>query len=191
MSISNMKFKILPAPRSMTEAEMHPHWALKNFGLQGDNIVAFRGAFEVPPEKWFDLDAIMHGQEVLPGEMLHFVIEHFDCNIREILMRQYILVSVVEEKLIHRMNSPDHCLVRLGEDLFDGENRISVTGCTITPVSAKLHLGLYLDSSLQAGVHGIKAYNVKALELAELVINQYRAEMRRLEEKSWRVRPII
>ncbi|MCK5832350.1 DUF366 family protein [bacterium] len=191
MSLTNMKFKILSTPRDLTGEEMAPHWAYRNFGLLGDSIVALRGNFNVPSEKWMDIEAIIHCRDVYQADMLHFVIEHFQSSIREMMMRQYILLSIVEEKLLHRMEETENRLVRLGDDLFDGENRLTVTSANVTPVSAKFYLGIYLDSEANNGIRGLKSYNVKALEFAELVINQYRAEMRRLEEKSWRVMPIV
>jgi len=190
MSLTNMKFKILPRPHDLSGEELRAHWAYKNFGLQGDSIVAFRGLFDVPHELWIDLDPTIQKSDIHSADMLHFVVEHFNSTLRETLLRQYILVSILEEKLLHRMSDVEHRLVRLGEDLFDGENRLTVTAAGSTPVSNKLHLGIYIDPEFLKGVHGLKAYNIKALELAEIVINQYRAEMRRLEEKSWRIRAI-
>ncbi len=186
-----MKFKVLPTERPFTGPEMAQHWAYKNFGLCGDSIVAFRGRFEVPPESWTDLDAVVHGKDFFFADMLNFIVEHFDSGIREAVMRQYILVSILEEKMLHRMECAECRLVRLGDDLFDADNRLSITACSITPVSTKLYLGVYLDPSPKNGIQGLKFYNLKALDLAELVINQYRAEMRRLEEKSWRTKPIF
>ena len=190
MSLTRMKSKILPGPRTLSGDEMLPHWAYRNFGLLGDSIVAFRGVFRVPPESWVDIDSIIHGRDIYQADMLHFIVEHFHSTIREGALRQYLLVSVLEEKLLHRMAGAEHRLVRLGEDLFDGENRLTLTAVGATPVSIKIHLGIYLESEPKKEIHGLKAYNIKALDLAELVIDQYRAEMRRLEEKTWRVLPI-
>ncbi len=92
---------------------------------------------------------------------------------------------------MHRIPQDDHRLVRLGDDLFDGENRLSITAAGCTLVSTKLHLGVYLDTEPTIGVHGLAAYGIEPLELAEVIANQYRAEMRRLSEKAWRMRPII
>jgi len=185
-----MEYKILSEKRALSGDEMLPHWAYRSFGLLGDSIVAFKGPFDVPPGKWIDLECLKRDTELPVVDMLHFVAEHFDTNLREAVLCQYVLVSILEEKLLHRVPQDGHRLTRLGDDLFDGENRLSITavGCTI--VSAKIHLGVYLDTEPSKEIHGLAAYSIDPLELAGVVINQYRTEMRRLSEKAWRMRPI-
>jgi len=186
-----MVYKILPEQRALSGDEILPHWALRNFGLVGDSIVSFIGDFNVPPERWIDLDSIMHGNHFPSTKMLHFIIEHFDTDLKEAVLRQYILLSILEEKLIHRISaSTDHRLTRLGDDLFDGENRLSITAAGCTLVSSKIHLGVFIDLPGK-GFKGLSEFGVDPLELAEVVICQYCAEMRRLSEKAWRMRPII
>ena len=191
MSLTRMQYKILKEKRPLSGDEMLPHWAYRNFGLLGDSIVAFIGEFKVPPERWIDLESIMHDRRLPDTDMLHFVVEHFDNNLREGMLRQYVLVSILEEKLLHRIPNDGHKLVRLGDDLFDGENRLSITAAGCTLVSVKLHMGIYLEAGPARGVHGLGAYGVDPMELADVVISQYRTEMRRLSEKAWRMKPII
>ncbi len=191
MSLTKMAFKLLTEKRALSGDEMLPHWALRNFGLLGDSIVSFIGQFSVPPERWIDIDSIMHNQDFPAGDMLHFVIEHFQSSLGETVLRQYVLVSILEEKLLHRVRYNDNQLTRLGDDLFDGENRLSLTAAGSTLVSTKIHLGVFIDSAPGYGFHGLREYNVDPSELAEVVIMQYRTEMRRISEKAWKMRPII
>lgn len=190
MSLHRMEQKILEENRALSGDEMLPHWAYRNFGLLGDSIVAFQGPFKVPPDKWLDLESVMHGRELPASDMLHFIVEHFDSTLSETVLRQHLLVSILEEKLLHRI--PNICrLTRLGDDLFDGENRLSITAAGSTLVSNKIHMGLYLKEQPAEDIRGLAAYDIEPMELAEVVISQYRAEMRRLCEKSWRLRPIV
>ena len=190
MSLSKMNCKIIEESRTLIGEEMLPHWAYYNFGLSGDSIVAFCGQFAVPKERWIDLEYIINDRSLPSVDMLHFIVEHFDSSLSDAMLRQYVLVSILEEKLLHRIQQDNHRLIRLGDDLFDGENRLSITAAGCTLVSTKLHLGVYIDSEPNVGVHGLVAYGVEPLELAEVIANQYRAEMRRLSEKAWRMRPI-
>ncbi len=190
MSITRMAFKFLEEKRTLSGDEMFPHWALRNFGLLGDSIVSFIGDFKVPPERWIDIDSIMHGNNFPDTEMLHFVIEHFGSSLQETVLRQSLLVSILEEKLLHRIKSNDHQLTRLGDDLFDSENRLSITAVGSTLVSTKIHIGVFTKSPGK-NYHGLEDYGVIPEELSEVVVCQYCAEMRRLAEKTWKVKPII
>ena len=190
MSITRMVYKILAENRALSGDEMHPHWAYRNFQLLGDSIVSFCGPFNVPPERWIDIDSIMHGLNLPEVNMLHIIIEHFNSDLPEAMLRQYVLVSILEEKLLHRIKNSEHKMVRLGDDLFEGEHQLSVTAVGTTLVSSKIHLGVFLEANKKNRIHGLKSYGVDPLELSEVVINQYRADMRRLIEKSWRMKPI-
>jgi len=190
MSMTKMTYRFLPEKRRLTGEEMLPHWALRNFRLAGDTMVSFIGEFKVPPERWIDLNSIMHESSLPDKEMLHFVVEHFGCPLQEAVLRQYVLISILEEKLLHRIKVNGHRLTRLGDDLFDGEKRLSITAAGSTLVSAKIHVGVFTKTP-GIGFFGIEDYGVIPEELAEVVMCQYGAEMRRLAEKAWRVKPIL
>lgn len=190
MSLTRMAFKFVEEKRPLSGDEMLPHWALRNFDMLGDSIVSFIGDFKVPPEKWIDIESMMHGNNFPDTEMLHFVVEHFESTLQEAVLRQSLLVSILEEKLLHRIQSNGHRLTRLGDDLFDGENRLSITAVGSTLVSTKIHVGVFTKSP-GLRFHGLADYKVIPEELSEVVVCQYCAEMRRLAEKAWRVKPII
>jgi hypothetical protein len=185
-----MAFKFLPEKRALSGDEMLPHWALRNFDMVGDSIVSFVGDFKVPPERWVDISGIMRGGVFPNSEMMHIVVEHFGCALPEAVLRQYVLVSILQEKLLHRIKTNGHNLTRLGDDLFDGDKRLSITAVGSTLVSAKIHIGVFTESP-GMGYFGLTEYGVDPKELAEVVVCQYCAEMRRLAEKAWKVKPII
>ena len=190
MSLTKMAYKFLPELRTFSGEEMLPHWALREFSLEGDSIVSFVGDFKVPQERWIDLNSIMHNNELPDTEMLHFVVEHFGCPLQEAVLRQYVLVAILQEKLLHRIKVNGHRLTRLGDDLFSGESRLSVTAAGSTLVSAKIHVGVFTETPGK-GYFGIDDFDVASEELAEVVMCQYCAEMRRLAEKAWRLKPIM
>ena len=70
---------------------------------------------------------------------------------------------------------------RLGDDLFEGDRKLSVSIATLTPVSTMIHLGINISSEhTPVPTKGLLEYGVDPVELAEAVMNQYMAELRML-----------
>lgn len=190
MSQSNrMDYLFVAEPMAMTIDAMKPHWALVNFDLWGDCMVAFRGKMKVEPKDMIDLKELKRGTIFPDGELLHFVIEHFADDLAKGVLRQNILVNIAEEKLNHRLGN--RRILRWGDDLYDEDHRITMTAVAQTPVSIKIHFGICIDTDVDAGFIGINDLGLDPDEIAEVVGNQYRADMKRLAEKCWRMRAII
>ncbi len=185
-----MDYIMLPEPMVMTIEAMKPHWALKKFDLWGDSLVVFTGPIDIKPEEIIDLKDFKSGTVFPRGEMLHFVIEHFGDSLETGVLRQNILVSIAEEKLAHRLPA-DKKILRWGDDLYDEDRRLTITAVAPTLVSVKIHFGICIDPDPENGFGGIDDYDLDPRELGEVIGNQYRADMRRLREKVWRMRPIV
>ena len=186
---NKMDYLFLTEPMKMTIEAMRPHWALVNFDLWGDSMVVFRGTMDVEPKDMIDLKEMKRGTVFPSGDLLHFVIEHFGDELKTGVLRQNILVNIAEEKLGHRLGSKK--ILRWGDDLYDEDRRITLTAVAQTPVSVKIHLGICIDSDQDAGFVGLNEYDLDYQEVAEVIGNQYRADMKRLMEKCWRMRAII
>jgi uncharacterized protein len=186
--VTRMDYVILPEPLPMTIEAMKPHWALLRFDLWGNSMVIFKGQMKIDQKDMIDLKEFKRGALFPKGEMLHFVIEHFDDDTEKGVLRQNILVNIAEEKLSHRLSG--RRIIRWGDDLYDEDRRITLTAVSKTPVSVKIHFGLCIETDSEAGYTGLKEYDLDVHELAEVVGNQYRADMKRLAEKCWRLRPV-
>ena len=190
MSQSNrMDYLVMTEPMKLTIDAMKSHWALINFDLWGNSMVIFKGPMEIEPKDMIDLKEVKRDTVLPDGDLLHFVIEHFGDDMEKGVLRQNILVNIAEEKLEHRLS--DRKILRWGDDLYDEDRRITLTAVAQTPVSIKIHFGICIDSDTNAGFVGIDEYHLDIDELAEVIGNQYRADMKRLAEKCWRMRPIM
>ena len=67
-----MHYLILNEKREFTALEeIKPHWALENFGLVGDSIVAFAGPCHIKPENFVDIIAGKRGKEIVERQRRH------------------------------------------------------------------------------------------------------------------------
>ena len=185
---SRMDYLLVPDQMVMTVEAMKSHWALLKFDLWGNSMVIFKGPIKIEPKEMIDLKELKRGTAFPDGDLLHFVIEHFGDDIEKGVLRQNILVNIAEEKISHRLSG--RRILRWGDDLYDEDRRITLTAVATTPVSIKIHLGICITSDTEAGFVGLSEYGLEPEELAEVVGNQYRADMKRLAEKCWRMRPV-
>lgn len=164
-------------------------WAYKNFGLQGDSIVAFRGPCHVKLDKMVDLADVLAEEHIYSEEMLHFIIEHFDMDLEKTVIRQRLLIAIIRELLEEALGIK---LTRDGDDLFLGDGKLSVSIATLSPVSTMIHTGLNVSSAntpvqtvslADLGVKDIHAF-------ADKVLTAYTAETESIRMARCKVRGV-
>ncbi len=153
--------------------QMRPQWTYKNFGLEGDNIVAFIGGCEVKEEEMLDLEDLSKGEKIRAKLMLHFICEHFEDDLLRTIMRQRLLVCCAKECL----EKQGLVVERRGDDLFCGNRKLSVSIASKTLISCKIHLGINIDpEGAPVPAIGLKELNVPPEEFAKEVLDRYKRE---------------
>jgi len=166
-------------------SQIRSHWAYRAFGIQGDSLVAFRGACTVPPANMVDLEDYRAGARIAGPDMLHFIAEHFDADLEKAVLRQRLLASLAREELGDRVR-------RRGDDLFIGERKLSISIATVTPVSTKIHFAVNVRRAPGVGVPtgGLEDLKVDPRRFAERLLRAYAAEMAGILDARTRVRGV-
>ncbi len=124
-------------------SQIQPLWALDKMGIKGSSVVSWMGPMEIDPLKIIDVEDV--GLEIKSDKMIHFIVEHFDCqptNIKLCYHRQRILVMILKDELSKWGVES----TRSGDDLFVGTGKLTVSIATISPTSMKIHLGVNITS---------------------------------------------
>lgn len=120
--------------------ELRSRWIAEQFGLEGDAIVAFRGACRVEGGDLVDLEDFEAGNIVAGRDMLHFIVEIFGLGLLGITLAQRLLCSIARE--VANSSAEPGPVERKGDDLFVGNGKLSVSVATVSPVSGLIHLGI-------------------------------------------------
>jgi len=164
-------------------------FAYRNFRVQGDSIVAFRGACRVDLGEMVDVEDVLDQAHIYSEDMLHFIIEHFDRALEKTVLRQRLFISIIGELL---QAEGVQGLTRSGDDLFQGGGKLSVSIATVTRVSTMIHTGLNISSkdtpiktvSLpELGILDLKGFAVK-------VMNAYASEIEGIRMARCKVRGV-
>ncbi|AEA47748.1 DUF366 family protein [Archaeoglobus veneficus] len=154
-------------------------WAFTVLGIKEDSIISFIGPCDVKTEHMIDLQDVVEGDVIYSPLMLHFIVEHFDeVSMRLTATRQRLLVNIAKEFLN---------VEREGNDLYYGGKKLSVSIATISPISAKIHLGINVESDEYASLSEMGFENVR--ELAIDVCRKYAYEIEDIEEDIRKTRP--
>ncbi len=181
-----MKVLVLKEKLIYTGAEISSLWAYRKFGIQEDSIVAFRGSCRVEREHLIDLEDKLKGEGIYSEDMLHFIVEHFEVGLREIYLRQRLLVSLAKEVLQQESGVE---IERKGDDLLYKGKKLSISIAGTSPVSSKIHFGInvrhHVYSSLEdLGIQG------RAEEILEKIAKGYAEELSHIERAMRKALPL-
>jgi hypothetical protein len=156
-----MKLLFVPTPIPYTGNALASHWAYRNFGILGDSIVAFMGPCQVDETAMVDLEDVLNHDAIYSKHMLHFIIELFGPSLREGVLVQRLFSSIVQNRINADQAAFD--IQRRGDDLFYQDVlKLSVSICTVSPVSVLIHTGLNIDAAdapvQAAGLHSELAW---------------------------------
>ena len=184
-----MKTKLIKEEIKYIGSQLAPHWIYKNFGLQGDAIVAFKGECEVKLTEMVDIEDVINNEPIYSKYMLSFISEQFGVNLVEGVFRQRLLMCIIKELLEER----GIFVKRNGDDLIVGGGKLSVSIATKSVTSILIHTGLNILSegapvkasglTSELGITDIDGFAIE-------VMNRYAEEINDIQLASTKVRGV-
>jgi len=170
-----MKTRFFARRTDYDGSQLASHWAYRTCNVAGDSAVAFVGACDVPLAMMVDLADVKRRAPIFSRKMLHFIVEHFDTDLEKAVLRQRLLAQLALDELARRTGRP---LRRDGDDLYDGDAKLSVSIATASPVSTLIHFGINIDSrDTPVKTRGLRDYRVQPKSYALAVLKRYAAEL--------------
>jgi uncharacterized protein len=176
-----------------TGAELRSHFIYERFDLLGDALVAFAGPCRVDLPQMVDLEDVKQKRPIASEKMLHFIGEFFGMNLKTLVFLQRLLIALFFEELIHRGGASDRSppLRRLGDDLYDGEAKLSVSIATLSPVSGLIHAGINISSrNTPVPTKGLNDYGIDPAEFARGVLKAFANEVESAGRATCKVRGV-
>lgn len=182
-----MKFKRLKDSILYDGSQIEPMWALKNFNIKGSSLISWIGPMNLENHEIIDYEDV--GLEIKSDEMLHLMVEHFDCqpaDLRLCYHRQRLLVTIIKD-ILEEMGLD---IQRNGDDLFLDGGKLSVSIATCSASSMKIHFGVNLTTAgtpEEVSTAGLKDWiegldKQTAFEIAEKTFEAYEMEINSIEE---------
>jgi len=156
--------------------QLSSHFALRKFNIMGDSLVAFVGKCNINGDYMVDMEEVLAGDTIYSPKMLHFIAEFFGMNLREVVLWQYLLVSLAMSSLMSQKKGLE--IERDGDDLFVGEDKLSISIATVSPVSAMIHLGINIETKgIDYPTIGLKELNIHPQGFAIYILEAFAKEV--------------
>lgn len=186
---------VIPNKMTYTGKEVEPLWAYKEFGVQDDSIVVFRGPMKVELSNMKDLVDIKETKPILSNDSINFVIEHFNQpDIRTMYLRQRLLVNIAKEVI---EDITGKRLYRDNDDLYYNNGKLSVSIATCGITSGKIHLGINVTNKgtpkniKTASLIDLGITNDDQVEtIMETIGKQYKNEIEKIERDIRKTLPL-
>ena len=171
-----------------TGRELRSHFAYDSFNLQGDSIVAFCGETEVTVDHLVDIADIKDNAPIYSENMLNFIVEFFSGDLEAAILRQRLLMAIIKDEISLLSGSP---LVREGDDIYEGEAKLSVSIATSSPVSFLIHAGVNISSeNTPVRTKGLYDYGIDEQKFAESILSAFAIEMEGVGSARCKVRGV-
>jgi hypothetical protein len=159
-------------------SQLRPHWILRATGVFGDAIVGFRGACALPASEFADLEDQLAGAQIAGSDMVHFIIERFDGgDLDRATVRQRLLAARVGETLASLAPTRARRLRRVGDDLFYGDGKLSISIATKSAVSTLIHFAINVSTAGTPVVTaGLEQLGIEVGRFAREVLERTKSE---------------
>ncbi len=169
--------------------QLSPHWIYKNFKIQGDATVAFRGECEVKLSEMVDIEDVINNEPIYSKDMLSFISEQFNVGLIEGVFRQRLLICIIKEALENR----GFKITRSGDDLFFEDKKLTVSIATKSINSVLIHTGINInsqDAPVKASGLTSEMGILDIENFANEILNKYNEEIQDIVLASTKVRGV-
>ena len=184
-----MKWTWLDKKMKYDGTQLRSHFVFEKTGTLGDAIVSFAGPADVSIKNMVDLVDVRNNDPIFSKEMLHFIVESFGEKLELGIAKQRLLVAIAVDTL-KSMNAGSH-IKRSGNDIYDGDKKVSVSIAAISPVSTCIHFAINIISEgTPVPTKGLNDYGIDPKKFALKVMKEFCDEMMSMKEARCKVKPI-
>lgn len=183
-----MKHLWLNREQTYDGTQLRSHWIFDETHVIDDAILAFIGPANVPIEHMVDLADVANNAPIFSHKMLHVLLEHFDADLELTITRQRLLTAIAAEVL--RSHGATE-IVRSGNDLYDGDRKLSVCIATASPVSSLIHFAINIESKgTPVPTKGLSDYGMDPKTIGDAIMTRYTSELESMREARRKVRAV-
>jgi len=167
-------------------SQLRAHWILRRIGIEGEALVAFRGACAVARDEVADL-ADIDGPGIAGDDMVHFLWERFDdSGLDGAMLRQRLLTCIAAEAL-DELGAPP--VRRDGDDLWIDDRKLSISIATRSLVSTLIHFAINVTTrGTPVPTSALADFGIEPAALAREVLERVLREERSIARARAKVR---
>jgi hypothetical protein len=194
-----MQYKFIPQKLNYDGTQLRSLFGYIDHGVLGDSIVAFEGACDISFEHMVDGEDFLAGSAIHGGSMLHFIIEEFGASLELAVTRQRLFASIAFEALSKLLRESKNSEVlsdileseffRLGDDIYLGDRKLSISIATRSPVSSLIHFAMNItNENTPVKTVSLSDFDLKPRLVSDIIAQRFLDEIRTIKEACCKVR---
>lgn len=169
-------------------SQLHSLFAYLNHGIQGPSIVSWIGACSISNEHMVDGEDLLAKALIQGDEMLHFIIELFDRDLFAGVAAQRLFASIAKDYI---EGKGSHGLHRDGDDIYQGERKLSISIATRSPISTLVHFAINItNDGTPVKTLSLQDLKLEPVRVAEDLMTLFRKEYISMVTATQKVRPV-
>lgn len=178
-------YRILDGVVPYSGTELRSGWVRERTGLSGDAAAGFVGPCLVPTEHLVDLDDARAGAFIRAASMAHVIVEHPGCPLAQGVLRQRLLVCILQEVVGVRR------LRRDGDDLYHEGRKLTVSIAAPFANGTVIHLGINVDpAGAPVPAIGLEEFRMDAASVLHELLERYVRELATVAHAETKVRTV-
>lgn len=186
-----MKQKYIEKTFSYDGTQLHSLFAYLNYQVLGDSIVSWQGACDISPNNMVDGEDLLLGAKICGRHMLHFIVEKFNVNLFSGVAVQRLIASLAIDVLQELSPNKDRTslLLRDGDDIYIGEQKLSISIATNSPTSTLIHFAVNVtNEGTPVETLCLQELKVDPIEYAKLLMMRICDEIENIEIATQKVK---
>ncbi len=170
-----------------TGLEIEPGWIARHCDGADDVVIGFLGPCRVPTEHLVDRDDAAAGATIVATRMVHLLARHPGIDLSVGVLRQRLLAAIVAE----RVREQGASATRSGDDVYVGDEKLTVSIAAPYPQGVVIHLGVNDDESgAPVSAVGLARLGINAATFLPEIMNVYAQELASAAYAQTKVRPL-
>ncbi|MCB0363586.1 MAG: DUF366 family protein [Bdellovibrionales bacterium] len=160
-------------------------------GVLGNSIVAWQGSCDIKWENMLDGEDLLAQSPIVGMDMLHFIVEIFDCSLFGAVSFQRVITSLAKDLVKEKSQNVQllQNLVRIGDDIFCGEQKLSISVATLGSRSALIHFALNVtNEGTPVKTASLKDLGIDSKDFAHELMQRVVNEFQTIREATYKVR---
>lgn len=174
--------------------QLRPQFAYFNYKLLGNSIISWIGACDISFEHMVDGEDLLERSLIKGDQMLHFIIEIFDCKIMTAVTLQRLFAAIVQQTINEQIiNKKEfgNLLKRAGDDLFLDNKKLSISIASSSVFSSQIHFAANITTSgtpvLTTSLDELK---LKTKDLSMAIMSKFCEEFQSIIEATQKVKEL-
>lgn len=169
--------------------QLSPLWAYLNHKVSGNSILSWVGPCQIEFSEMIDGEDLVEGSKIQGSEMLHFLIEVFDWNLKGAVSLQRLFASQLKDYLEKKL--PHTKWIRKGDDLYCKGAKLSISIASCSAVSCQIHFAVNISNKgTPVKTCALKDFGLKPSKVALDLMQIFSSEFEDIVFASQKVRPL-